>query len=162
MAYEPHEIERLLPRHMQIMDLALAGNGPKEIAQALDMNPVAIGLIMRAPIFQHALGERRKTVVQAQVEVEVEHTQRARGVLEQASVRAAETQVAIMNSEEVKPSVRLDAADKILDRVLGKSSPEAAVPTIINQQTINMFALAVSESFSGRPMQVQEPGVAGA
>lgn len=147
MADGPYEISRLLPRHHQIMQLAFEGNGPKEISQAVGMSREAVGLIMRAPIFQQALGQMRQRGDNALVEHVAEDSQRARTVLEQASVQAAETQVEIMASPLIKPAIRLQAADSILDRVLGKSSPESIAPTVINQQTINLFALAVKESF---------------
>jgi hypothetical protein len=131
------------------MELAFAGNGPLEIAQVVGMTREAVGLIMRAPIFQHALSVMRQKSAGAMVEAEAIDTQRARTVLEQASVAAAETEVEIMSSPEVKPSVRLQAAGDILDRVLGKSAPEAAIPTVINAQTIQLLQIAVRESFAG-------------
>jgi hypothetical protein len=129
------------------MRLAFEGNGPKEIAQAVGMTREAVGLIMRAPIFQHAIAQMRQRQDGAMVEQSVEDTQRARTVLEQASVQAAKTQVEIMASPEVKPGIRLQAADSILDRVLGRSSPEAAVPMVINTQMVQLLQLAVRESF---------------
>lgn len=144
---EPYEIERLLPRHYKILELALAGNGPKEIAQAVEMNPVAVGLIMRAPIFQEALAKSRSKAENAQVEEQAVDSQRARTVLENGSVRAAQVQVDLLESS--KETVRLQAADSVLDRVLGKSAPQVQGSVVINAETVQLLQLAISESFGG-------------
>ena len=151
---EPHEIERLLPRHYKILELALAGNGPKEIAQALEMSREAIGLIMRAPIFQEAFAKSRSKVESAQVETQAVDAQRARTVLENASVRAAEVQASLLESK--KETVQLAASEAVLDRVLGKSAPTVQGSLVINTETVQLLQVAIAESFGGTRLKQLE------
>ena len=148
----PFEIQRLLPRHHQMLQLALQGYGPTEVAQSLGMTKESVSIIMRSPLFQSALGRLRREQETALVENEAETTQRARTTLENASVRAAERQVALLEAESEK--VQLAAADSILDRVLGKTSPEATGSIVINAQTVQLLQHAIAESFGTSPPAV--------
>jgi len=142
---DPNEIQRLLPRHHAILELALAGHKARDIAQAVDMTPEGVGLIMRAPLFQDALARRRKEQSIRVDEAKAEDSQRARGVLEQAAVAAAETQVALLQAE--KEDVKLRASNSILDRIIGPASAQAKGPVVmINAETVQLLQLAIAES----------------
>ncbi len=50
-----HELQRLLPRHHAIINLALAGMSRKGIAEKISLTPEAVGIILRVPIVQDEL-----------------------------------------------------------------------------------------------------------
>jgi hypothetical protein len=143
-----YEIQKLAGRHHEILQLALAGNSRKDIAGVLGMTPEAITLITKAPIFQEAFAREKKRRDAGEAEASAEVSQRARGVLEKASVEAAETQAGLL-SEEYDPKTRLAASQSILDRVLGKAAGggDGSGGTVqITAQSVQLLQLAMSES----------------
>lgn len=145
MAYE---IEKLAGRHYEILQLALGGNSRKDIAAALGMSPEGISLITKAPIFQEAFAREKKKRDAGAEEAAAETSQRARGVLEKASVEAAQTQVELLAPEQ-DPKIRLATSQNILDRVLGKAAGggDGSGGTVqITAQSVQLLQLAMSES----------------
>ena len=114
-----YHIQRLLPRHFQILELHLGGLSNVEIASTVGMTKEGISTIIRSPIFQselqRRLTERNNRSVDSQIS---EVVSQARKVLEHAATKAAETQEQLLESDD--DSVKLRASDSILDRVLGR------------------------------------------
>jgi hypothetical protein len=142
-----HEIQRLLPRHYQILELTLGGNGPKEIAQALGMSPQSISLITNAPNFQSELARRRDTIEKSSNDLMAVGSQRAREMLDEASIKAVDVHIQAMQHFDVK--VQQTSASKILDLVLGKNEGPSKPTIIMNVESINLLKIALMESGGG-------------
>ncbi len=139
-----HEIQRLLPRHYQILELTLGGNGPKEIAQALGMTPQAISLITNAPNFQSELSRRRSSIESKSNDLAAMGSQRAREMLDAASIDAVNVHTDLLN--HVDPKVKQTSASKILDLVLGKNEALSKPQIILNISDIQNLKIALMES----------------
>lgn len=146
----PPEIQRMLPRHFAILNLVLAGNGPKEIAQALGMTPQAISLIMNSPIFQHEVSRRRDGIDKVVDQELASAPIRAKQILEENAAAAAQVHIDIIENE-VDPRVRQASANSILDRVFGdgKKMTQANVIVLEAGAILNLQA-ALAESAEGR------------
>jgi hypothetical protein len=145
-------IQRLLPRHFKILELTLAGHDRKAIAQALEMSEPTITNVQRSPLFQAELVRRRRegegaTVATLDREAALG---RARSLLEEASVGAAEKMVELMEAEDT--SLQHRAAADILDRALGKSGQKESVPVVnITAEQVQLLNIALKESQNGQP-----------
>jgi hypothetical protein len=142
-----HEIQRMLPRHYQILDLTLAGNGPKEIAQALGMTPQAISLITSAPLFQNEVARRRANIDRHTDEALSTVPQRAKQLMEDNALLAAQTHVDLLDPNFAPdPKVRQASANAILDRVFGDPSSKQHQVVILEAGAIQLLQLALAES----------------
>ena len=139
------ELQRLLPRHYEILNLSLGGNGPKEIAQVLGMTPQAISLITKSPVFQNELA-RRRDGINAEVDAGLASSPlRAKELLESSAHRAAEVQVELLESPDHK--TKLASSKEILDRVLGSGKEHQASSVVVLQKVdIQLLQLALRES----------------
>lgn len=125
----PNELQRLLPRHFQIIDLSLAGYGPKEIAQAMDMTPQAISLITNSPLFQDEISRRRESIEKETNSNLASIPMMAKKALEASSLQAANTLVYHLNSPD--PKAAISSANSILDRVFGKKDDQSSQQVVI-------------------------------
>lgn len=110
-----HLLQKLNPRHFQILDYALRGFSQKDIAEALGMSTQMISIVMRSPNFQHELSLRRATVDAQRAESLAEG--RDDPVLDQlkrGAVMAAKRLV--VNTQDTNGSVANKACAEILDR----------------------------------------------
>lgn len=142
-------LQRLLPRHYKIVELALAGYNAKHIAQVLNMNPRSVSMVLQSPLVQHELSKRREAKNESQVlGLDRDATiGRARMVLERAVESAAKTQVKLLECED--PSIQLKAADRILDRVFGKADTQRQAVVNITAEQVNLLVAAMKESQDG-------------
>lgn len=140
-----HNITRLLPRHFKIVDLTLAGHEVSEIADAVGVNRSTIQKLQRSPLFQAELVRRRKEdkVVEIEKMSRSAILGRAKSVLTQATEKAAETQVSLLNSED--DSIKLRAASSLLDRAFGKTEDVAPIIHISTEQ-VQLLTIALKES----------------
>lgn len=148
--FEP--IRKMLPRHFMILDMVVAGHSHKTIAGALGMNPTSIGLITRSPVFQKELARRRSEVEGAQSDIMNEEIQaklgKARSILEQNAVAAAQKHVELMEAED--QSLQFRAAGAILDRVFGDSKSAPSQPTVmLSAEQANLLVVALQETNNG-------------
>jgi citrate lyase gamma subunit len=150
-----HELQRLLPRHYQILELYLAGHGPKEIAQVVEMTPQAITLITKSPLFQSE-ASRRRANIEAKTDEQLANVPAiAKQVLENASLEAAMVHVENMGSTD--PRVRHASAEAILTRAVGDKKDQSAGPSIqINVESLQILQLALEESnkFRQKPVVI--------
>lgn len=137
-----HEIQRLLPRHYAILELALAGLDVREIAESLSMTPTAIGQIISAPIAQSELARRRKDIQTINNQEHSSTVSRARAVLEEASLDAASTLKSLLLSQD--DSVKRQSANDILNRTFGKDSAPIQV-TVLNAEKLQLLMVALRE-----------------
>jgi hypothetical protein len=139
---------------LKIIDLHLAGLGRKEIAQELGMTPQGVGLVLLSPLAQEELA-RRRGGIERKVDQEVASApQRARALLEQATLRAAETHVELLESENER--VRQTSATEILKQVYGEGGKSQGAVTVINVEQLQLLQVALKESEG-----VSEGGVQG-
>jgi hypothetical protein len=109
------------------------------------MTPVAISYILRSPLVQQELARRRTGLEVAQKDSVVEESVRAKETLERAAVRAAETQVGLLNVND--PRVKLSASNSILDRVFGGKEVKGTSINI-SAESVQLLSLAIREAKS--------------
>jgi len=146
--------QRLLPRHHKIIDLALAGHDNKTIAMTLDIDPKTVGLVLRAPLTQAEMRRRREGSQESEI-LDLDRNAvlgKARSILEGASMCAANTVEALMDSDN--ENTQLKASLAILDRVFPKEAgPNNSGPVInveLNGEQANLLVIAMKESQDGR------------
>ena len=142
------DLDRLLPRHFEVMELVLRGNGPSEIAQVMGMSPQGISLIINAPLFQDALTRRRDQMQKNQDEGDIVASVKALEVLENAAVDAAKTHVSLLESSD--PRVAAASANAILDRVLEKKTGVQANVFVFDEKALNALKSVMQESKDSR------------
>ncbi len=104
-----------------MIDLLLMGMTQKRVAEEMCVSKFGLCATISSPIFQAELGRRRSEQNALADEAEMERRITAKEELESAKVRAVQTQVGLLDSEN--PSVRQKAAMDILDRTgLGKKN----------------------------------------
>ncbi len=142
-----HGIQRILPRHFAIIDLAVAGHDNKAIAETLGCSTSQVGLILRSPVAQMEIARRRKSSTETEI-LGLDRSAvmgKARSILEQATESAATTlENELLND---KPEVRLKAANSILDRAFGNGADSRrGVVMNISSENIALINLALKES----------------
>jgi predicted transcriptional regulator len=109
-----YEIKRLLPRHIKVMDLKIAGFKQKEIAEKLDLTEAAVSSIVNSQVFlDHIPIRRAELQQQADDDYENEPEQIA-GLLQRNTLQAVKNLVELLNSDNER--LALAAAVAILDR----------------------------------------------
>jgi predicted transcriptional regulator len=108
-----YEIEKLGPRHIQVMDLVIAGEKQTEIAKRLKLSQQAVSSIVNSEVFQEQLPKRRLELQQATGKPRDECEEAAR-VLQNGALAAAKRLVELLDCEDER--VQLAAAIAILDR----------------------------------------------
>lgn len=150
-------IQRLLPRHFKIIDLAAAGHDAKAIAETLQMSPASVGTVLRSPIVQSELARQRQRMQESEVlHLDREATLgKARSILELATEKAAKVHEQLLENPD--PNVQLRAADKILDRVFGKDKEDRRAAVInISADQVQLLTIALKESNDERLATVHE------
>ncbi len=153
-----HEIQRMLPRHHKIAELALAGHNSATIAETLSMKPRSVSIIMASPLFQSEISRRRETSESGEI-ARLDRDAavgKARSILEEESVTAAQTVVGLMAQED--PNIQLRAAVNILDRVFPKETAKTnsgpVVNVELNGEQAQLLVLAMKESDNGQDHQL--------
>ena len=140
-----HELQRMLPRHYAIVNLALAGMSRKGIAEKIGLTPEAVGIILRAPIVQGELSRRRERINRQIDDNIAMGVIEAKRLIDEASVKAAEKQVELLDAES--PRIRHSGAKDILDRTIGKRFESDSSPTlVIDAERLNLLQIALNES----------------
>jgi hypothetical protein len=153
------ELQRLLPRHFAIVDLALAGHSVKDIAMAMDCTPQSVSIVMKSPNFQNELSRRRETKNKLIDSELASVPSRAKQKLDSLSLAAAENLEETLTSA-LDPKLRFQAAESILDRVLGGSKDQAQRPVVmLSQGDINLILLAAKESGAPTPVAITPPPI---
>lgn len=140
-------IRRLLPRHFKILDYTLAGLDTTAIAKTLNITAGSIRKIQTSPLFQAELTRRRTECKESEIiSLDRQATLgKARSILEEATVAAAEKHIKLMDN--IDPAIQMRAAAGILDRVFGKSNEGgASVVVNISAQHVELLNLALKES----------------
>lgn len=127
----PGQIQRIIPRHFKIIDLAVAGHDNKVIAEMTETSIGQVNLVLRSPVAQSEIARRRRESQESTtLALDADATRgKALSILQQASCAAATTLENALVDE--KPEIRLKAANSILDRALG-SGKEDRRATVVN------------------------------
>jgi hypothetical protein len=141
---------------MAMINLALAGQGRKEIAQALDITPEGVGTIMRSPVFQDELARRREELNKEVNQRLATIPEQAKKELEDAALTAARTHIDLLNPDTCPdPKVRQASANAILDRVLEKNQAQAGQVILLSAESVQLIQLALKEC-GGPPSEAME------
>ena len=156
--YGRNELQRLLPRHYKILQLALAGHSNATIAKTLDMTSRSVSIIVQCPLFQGELKRKRENTDEADI-LRLDrdaHLGKVRSFMEQEAGTAAETIVGLMASDD--QNLQLRSAKEILDRVFGKSDSKkdgtnGVINISISGDQTALLVLALKESPNGNQVQ---------
>lgn len=136
-------LEKLLPRHYAILELCLAGMDKKAIAEKLEITPQTVYNVTNSPLFQDELARRKKSVEAKQDSLLASTPARAKAVLDQNAVRAAERLSQLVQSADEGIAHRSSVA--ILDKVLGSDQSKIR-PITINVEQLENLQVALLES----------------
>lgn len=147
-----HQIQKLLPRHFQILDLLVAGHKNTEVAEIVGCTRETVYAVTRSPLFINEFNRRMRTRnVDGPAQQAEAFESRARSILNQSAERAAEIQVGLLESND--DSVKLRASGSILDRALGKVDSGVTGSNVtnitINSERADLLLLALKESANG-------------
>ena len=135
-----NELKRLLPRHYKILSLCLEGFRRTDIAEALGMSPVGVGLIINSPLFQDELARQRVGKNQDSRDIAATQDLDAMNILQKAASAAAQKHVDLLQSTNERTSQL--SANSILDRVLSR---EGSVATKLDANVINILQVTIKE-----------------
>ena len=143
-----NSINRLLPRHFKILDLALQGLSRTQIADEMEMSPVGIGLILNSPKFQDELARRRTEIDKKSDEGLATNLANAKEILSNAAEDAAQVHVDLLNSEDDR--VKQFSANQVLDRVgLARAEKGGGGDfnvAVINAESLQVLQVALKEA----------------
>ena len=110
-----YQHRRLRPVHYRVMELVLEGKSRKETASLTGLTPRSITNITNSRVFREELERRRDERDRERDRAVATAVADAKRAMDKAALAAAETQVKLLNSPDVR--VRQKAANEILDRV---------------------------------------------
>jgi len=143
-----NSINRLLPRHFKILDLALQGLSRTQIAERMEMSPVGVGLILNSPKFQDELARRRTEIDKKSDEGLATNLANAKEILSNAAEDAAQVHVDLLNSEDDR--VKQFSANQVLDRVgLARAEKGGGGDfnvAVINAESLQVLQVALKEA----------------
>ena len=142
---------RLLPRHYRIIDLAVRGVNYVDIARELQISERTVRNVIQSPLAQAEIVRQRASSHELSSQVDnINATKsKANSILELAVSRAAETAVGLLDSGN--DSIRLKAAESILDRVFGRGREAGAAVINISADNVQLLHLALKESCHDEP-----------
>ena len=114
-------LQKETPRHRHVLHLKLQGYEDHQIAEIVGYHPGYIPQICRAPWAMEYMAKMQQKAF----------GQKVTAMLEDAVAPAVARLMVEMDNPKAKPSERINAADKILDRLFGK----AAQPVIHSENT---------------------------
>lgn len=142
----PPMIQRLQERHLQIMDMVLAGHSNKEISQVTGLTTQTISGVIGTPLFMDQLARKRESTQAVKKELEACAMNRAKTVLEEASFDAANALVGLVKTSS-NEGIKRQSANDILDRVFGDGNKgDGNRPVIIiKTEQLNLLQQIMAE-----------------
>ena len=152
----PNYAATLTPRYQKIMDLAMRGNTPVEIANLLGTPYRTVVRLMSAPNFEHQLAIRRAQYEEKHDESILRHEEEAvaaedvaRAELRKNALQAAQKMVDLLDDES--PTIQLKTSAEILNRVgvcskVGGASAQAAVIINISEKDAAVIKETLSDA----------------
>lgn len=151
----PYEIQRLLPRHFNILKLTLAGYDRREISRITGASIWSITAISRSPLFQAELSRKKDKKENNDLELERNAAvgkarsvlSETRKILQAAAPEAATTLRNLLNGRG-SDGIKIQSAKTVLDRVFASEDGPAAGRININITTedTQLIVLALKES----------------
>ncbi len=108
------DLATLTPRHFKIVDLALKGWRPVDIAEHLSMSPRQVSTVMNSPTFSHELAIRRSVYEDQTAEETASAEDEVTRVLKEGAVKAADKLVKHIDS--IDDSISVKSCAEVLDR----------------------------------------------
>ncbi len=108
------QVLKLMPRHYKILDYAIAGWKPTEIAQEMGMARSQISIVMNSPSFQHQFAIRRREYETVQHEHQSNKIDEVANALKENALAAADKLISGIASPDEK--IALKSATELLDR----------------------------------------------
>ena len=109
-----YEVQKLNPRHYQILDLFLAGLQKVQIAERLNMSPMQISIITNSPTFQHELAIRRARIDELSDIKLASSNNEVSSTLKEATLKAAKKLIEKMDTGD--DNMEFKASCEVLDR----------------------------------------------
>lgn len=142
-----NDLQRLLPRHFKVLDLALLGLGAKEIAEELEMTPQGVSNILNSPKFQNEIALRRKQQNADIDKTKVTALSRVKEIFEENAEKAANVHVDALEHEDIR--VRQTSATAILNRIYdGEKGTGGNTGLSISADSIQILQIAIKEGLS--------------
>lgn len=138
-----NELQRMMPAHHRIVDLALQGYTNRQIAEQMNRTPEGIGLVLKSPLVQGELSRRREIQNQAQATGSANTLNRAKEILIEAAVPAANTLVSLLDAQD--DSIKRQSANDIFKMIYGTEGTKAPSATVINIEQMNVLIQALKE-----------------
>lgn len=107
-------LQRLLPRHLKIMDLHLEGLSYQDIATRVSLKKRQVANIVNSPVFQQALAIRRSKIEDNVDEHLIKTQESVLDIIKENTFAAVDKLVDLMSSDN--DSVARQSANDILDR----------------------------------------------
>jgi hypothetical protein len=111
-----YQLQKLRPRHHEILRLLFLGMNHKEVAERLGITPVTVGIVMNSPLARYEL-EKLKAEADKNV-VNVSKRAEAVAELQNAGMEAIKLNRRVMNSSKVDVKIRTRVATHFMDRVV--------------------------------------------
>jgi hypothetical protein len=137
-----HELQRLSQAHLALVELALAGYTRAQIAEATGRSPEGVGLILNSPVFQQEFSRRKQQQNRSNDTATSGQIARAKQVLEDNAVKAAEFRVSTMDNPMAGPELQYKAAKDLMDDILGPR--QAASQNQFNGPVVMLGAEAIA------------------
>jgi len=140
------QIQRILPRHYRVIELAAANHDAKVIAEVLEMPVSSVKMLLKDPLVQSEVARKKA----ADDTVEIMGMDRnaamgkARSILEQASVKAAEKMEGLMEDQDA--AIQFRSAQAILKMALGEKNDGGTQVYNITAENVSLLNLALKES----------------
>lgn len=144
-----YELERLNQAHLHMVELALAGFTRDQIAVKLGRSPVGVGLIINSPAFQKEISRRRNQQNRRTDEAVGTYLSKAEKIIDESSIKAAETLRALMSSNDEK--IKLASSKSILESIYSRQKLQAsngggsASVVVITPQGLDLLRRALEE-----------------
>lgn len=126
------QITTLTLRHYKIVDYAIRGLTPNQIAEKINMSRSQVSVIMNSPTFKHECAIRRAIYEEKVDNKTVEEEDEVVKALKEGAINAAKKLVGHIESDNDKVSVR--SCEAVLDRTGYAKKEDAKIaigPTII-------------------------------
>ena len=140
-------IQRLLPRHLKIMDLHLEGITYDDIASRVGLKKRQVANIINSPVFQSSLSLRRSKIEDSVNEEIIKTNESVLDVLKENTLAAVDKLVDLMSSEN--DSVARQSANDILDRggfpKVSRQENDTSTTLILEDDQASILALTLKE-----------------
>jgi predicted transcriptional regulator len=142
-----NDLQRLLPRHFKVLELAMMGLNTKSIADELGMTPQGVSNITNSPKFQNELALRRDEQNHEIDKTKVTALSKVKTIFESSAEDAANVHVNALTDEDVR--VRQTSATAILNRIYGEDKGNSGTGgQVLSAETINVLNISIKEGLS--------------